>query len=249
MMKAAGAMRYLLRLALLAAGALGPLAAQAHGVWVAQRTGQWALVLGEGPVDDEYQAQAVKSVQGRAADGSSLTVALKPQSRNVLVDASPDVAAVALAFEDGYWSRGTDGKWVSGPRSQVPAAKKSGYYMMYTTTVLRPIAGGPAQPFGLPLEIVPLADPLSVKRGERLAVQVLFEGRPLVGAMVRADYIGDTHGKVLKTDANGRVQVRLGSSGLNVIKANHTRERTDRTEADEDGFSATLAFTLPQPKD
>lgn len=249
MVNAAAALRSLLPVVLFAAGALSPLAAQAHGVWVAQRTGQWALVLGEGPVDDEYQVHSVKSVQGRAADGSAAPVALKPQARNVLLDASPGLASVALAFEDGYWSQGAEGKWVTGPRSQVPMAKKVGYYMMYTTTVLGPATGGPAQPFGLPLEIVPLADPLSLKRGQRLAVQVLFEGRALAGAMVRADYIGDTHGRPLKTDARGRVQVRLGSSGLNVIKASHARARTDRTEADEDGFSATLAFTLPQPKD
>lgn len=178
-----------------------------------------------------------------------MPVALKPEARNAVLDASPDLAAVALSFEDGYWSQGADGKWVAGPRSQVPTARKTGYYMMYTTTVLKHAAAGAAKPFGLPLEIIPLADPLSLKRGQRLSVQVLFEGRPLAGAKVLADYVGDTHGVALTTDARGRVQLRLHSSGLNVIKTSHARARADRSEADEDGFSATLAATLPQPKD
>lgn len=220
----------------------------AHGVWVAQRTGEWTLVVGDGPVDDEYKAEAVKRVQGHARDGSTLAVQVRPQARNVVLESAPEVAAIGVSYEDGYWSQTTEGKWVAGPKSKVPGARLTGFYQMYTHTLLAPVVL-PAKPFGLPLEIVPLSDTMVLKKGQTLTVRVLFEGKPLAGAVLAPDYVNDNTDHSVKTDAQGRATVKLRSAGLNVIKVSHTRPRTDRSEADEDGYSATLAFTLPQPKD
>jgi nickel transport protein len=237
-----------LRLAVASMLATATLAAQAHGVWVAQRAGEWTLVLGDGPADDAYKADAVKSVQAVGPDGASLHLKLRPEARNVTIDNAASAAAVALSFEDGHWAQGADGKWVAGSKSAVPGARKAGFYMMYTTTLLAPRPAA-YRPFGLPLEIVPLADPMHLGKGQPLRVQVLFDGKPLAGAKISPDYVNDPRAKPVIADAHGRAVVTLRSDGLNVIKVSHTRPRADRTEADEDGFAATLAFTLPQPKD
>lgn len=237
-----------LRVAVASLLASATFGAQAHGVWVAQRASEWALVLGDGPTDDAYKAEAVKSVQAVGADGAALRLKLRPEARNVLIEDAASAAAVALGFEDGYWSQGADGKWVAGPKPRVPGARKAGFYMMYTTTLIGPRPAA-YRPFGLPLEIVPLADPMRLAKGQPLAVQVLFDGKPLPGAKLVPDYVNDPRGRPVIADANGRATIGLRSGGLNVIKVSHTRPRAERTEADEDGFAATLAFTLPQPKD
>lgn len=222
--------------------------AEAHGVWVAQRAGEWAVVLGDGPADDAYKADVVKSVQGRSASGAPLAVPVRAQARNVVLEPAADVAAVAVRFEDGYWSQSAEGPWVAGSRSKVPGATRAGYYEMYTHTVLA-ATDTPSRPFGLPLEIVPLSDPMKLEKGQVLKVRVLFDGKPLAGAALLADYVNDSAGPSVKTDAHGVAAVRLRSAGLNVIKVSHSRPRTDRSEADEDGFAATLAFTLPKRKE
>lgn len=236
------------QLAALAVLTVATLGAQAHGVWVAQRTGEWTLVLGDGPVDDAYPAQAIKSVQAIDGDGAPVEVKLRPQARNTVLDGAVAPAVFAVSYEDGYWTQGSDGKWVAGPKSQMANARKAGYYTMYTTTLVAPLPAA-YQPFGLPLEIVPMADPMRLKRGQALVVRVLLDGKPLAGARVQPDHVNDSHGQAVPTDARGLARLTLRSSGLNVIKVNHTRPRTDRRDADEDGLAATLAFTLPQPKD
>ncbi|MEZ2298250.1 DUF4198 domain-containing protein [Variovorax sp. RCC_210] len=228
----------------LAGGAL----AQAHGVWVAQRASELALVLGEGALDESYAPRQVREVKAFTARGAPTGVVQQPRTRNVVVEPDADAAVLSMAVEDGFWSQGADGKWVSGSRVQVPGAKKAGHYMKYGTTLLKPVHM-PFAPLGMDLEIVPLADPMALRRGQPLAIRVLSNGKPVAGAAVIGDFVGNVSGPRVKTDRTGRATVVLGSSGLNVIAVSLTRPRADRTEADEDGLEATLAFALPKTGD
>ncbi len=233
------------RLRLAAAVALTlPALAAAHGVWIAQRAGAWALVLGEASVDEAYAAGQVRTVLARTAGGDTRKVAAVAQERHVLLRFDADVAAVAAVFEDGYWSKTRAGAWVAGSRAEVADAERTSFDVKTTTTVVRRLAM-PAKAFGLPLEIVPLADPMSLQRVRTLPVRVLFDRRPLAGAKVTADYLHDAQAEGVRTDADGRAELVLGSSGLNVIKVSAQRPRRDRRLADEDGYTATLAFALP----
>ena len=229
-----------LGLAILLSGAR---AVFAHGVWIAQRAGEWTLVVGEGSADDAYEPSAATILEARDERGKAVTVGLRRQQRNAVLDRSEASAAVAASYEDGYWSQGADGSWVAGRKSNVPGAVRTGYYMMYTTTLLAP-SRSPHRPYGYPLELVPLEHPMRLKKDQLLKVQVLFEGTPLKGARVVADYLGDPHAPPSLADDNGVAEVPLQANGLNVLQVSHTRPRKDPTEADEDGWSATLAFTL-----
>jgi len=99
------------------------------------------------------------------------------------------------------------------------------------------------------LEIVPLVDPSTLRRGQSLPLRVFSKGQPVAGVAVIADFIGHTAGPRVKTDKAGRATVVVGSSGLNVVAVSLNRPRSDRREADEDGLEATLAFTLPRAGD
>ena len=216
---------------------------QAHGVWVAQRAGEWAVVLGEAGTDDAYKVEAVKRVAAHGASGAPLAVSLSHRERTVVVEPDPASTSLAVSFEDGFWSQTADGKWHSGSRLAVPQARKSGYYQMFNRTV---IARGsvPRHALGLPLEIVPQADPLSKKRGDRLRVQVLFNGLPLANSRVWPDYLNGEPRDAVRTDQKGFADIRLRSAGLNVVKVSHAVARADKDEADEDSYASTLAFSL-----
>jgi len=96
---------------------------------------------------------------------------------------------------------------------------------------------------GHKLEIVPLADPLAVRVGDTLEVQVFFEGAPLAHANVCWDHPGngeDFSGQTW-TDVQGKTLVPIAKSGPTTLRLIHmTRPRT----ADYEWESFWSSFTF-----
>jgi len=131
--------------------------------------------------------------------------------------------------------------WIAGPRGGSDATRRA-------TTAL-----------GLPLEIVPLAEPGSVAR---LTMEVRYEGRPLSGALVRAwrqpladagtatprDAVArDSVGARVegRTDARGRLSLGLDGPGEWLVGTVHMVPSRDREAADWESTWASLTFVLP----
>lgn len=107
------------------------------------------------------------------------------------------------------------------------------------------VGEGPAKGFdrvlGLPLELVPEQDPLAAKR---LSVRLLFQGKPLRGAMVVAMNQADPAAKQrVCTDARGRATLRLGK-GTWLVKAVHMQRAAKGPDVSEDWESwwASMSF-------
>jgi uncharacterized GH25 family protein len=83
--------------------------------------------------------------------------------------------------------------------------------------------GDPCRALGLPLEIVPLADPFAVKPGDTLAVRVLFQDKPLAEATVGWQSPGDGEQPrgVVRTDAKGEALVPINRAGLMTLRLTH----------------------------
>src|SRR5262245_8706780 len=119
------------------------------------------------------------------------------------------------------------------------------------------IAGGDASrattPVGLTLEVVPLAP---LRRGN-LPVRVLFRGRPLAGALVRAWKQPIGNGGVPRdiamrdsvppvfagrTDRSGLVTIDVNAPGEWLVGAVHMMPSDDKHEADWQSWWASLTF-------
>lgn len=100
------------------------------------------------------------------------------------------------------------------------------------------------QRLGLPLELVPEADPYG-PAGKPLPVRLLFQGKPLAGARYEARRPGRAEAIVGRTDAAGRFVLRLPSAGLWLVKAVHMVEAPAGSGADWESFWASLTFELP----
>jgi uncharacterized GH25 family protein len=218
-------------------------AAAAHGIWVAQRHDDWAVVYGHGASDEGYDPVKLTAVAAFDAAGKSVAVEARAQNDHVLLDVADGAAIVTATFDNGFWSERPDGTWVNEPKSAVPGAKQSGHYVKYTTTILRPLAAPPAA-MKLPLEIVPLVDPMTLAVGEELPIGVFYGGAPLVGATVIAEYTTASDERDLKTDDAGEAVVTVRNQGLNVVAVSHSVATPDFAEADQLGLFATLGFTL-----
>jgi uncharacterized GH25 family protein len=110
------------------------------------------------------------------------------------------------------------------------------------------------RPVGLPLEIVPLADPGGASR---LAVRVLYRGRPLAGVLVRAwhrslgpnamPYDAAARDSVpptaqVRTDRRGIAALSVAAAGEWLLSAVHMVPSADKGVADWESYWASLTF-------
>ncbi|MDD2545624.1 MAG: DUF4198 domain-containing protein [Burkholderiaceae bacterium] len=103
---------------------------------------------------------------------------------------------------------------------------------------------------GQTLEIVPRQDPTHAL-GRDLAFDVLFQGQPLQGALLKAWHQGRTQLTVLRarTNAEGRVTYRLPWAGVWMLSVVHMEPASDTPAIDWDSHWGNLTFeTLARPR-
>jgi len=107
--------------------------------------------------------------------------------------------------------------------------------------------GGPTsgfdRPLGFTLELVP--EKLAEKPGE-LPVRLLYDGRPLEGALVIAIHRDEPEKKISsRTARDGRARLLLARSGAWLVKAVHMVPAPKETGADWESLWASLTFEIP----
>jgi len=99
---------------------------------------------------------------------------------------------------------------------------------------------------GLTLELIPEANPYTLAAGQELPLRLLYRGQPLAGAKVAAVPKDRPASQVAaRTDAHGRVRLRLAGAGVWLIKAVHMIAAPPGSGADWESFWASLTFALP----
>lgn len=110
-------------------------------------------------------------------------------------------------------------------------------FFRYAKAIVGSGAGGFDQPLGYRLEIIPETDPLDFKP---LRLRLLFEGKPLAGALVTAI---DRNGRLsARSDASGHVTFALPKNGVWLIKSVHMIPAPPGTNADWESLWASLTF-------
>lgn len=234
---------YLFLLASTAMAHLHVVAADAHGIWIAQRHGEYAIIYGHGASDEKYDPVRVTSLLGRSANSNSAEIVKQVNKDHVSFNPTEGTVLVTSTFDNGFWSEGADGKWVNKPRTEVPGAKQSGRYLKYATAIIGPLGEAP-EPQGLAFEIVASVDPTTLKAGDDLPVLVLADGKPVEGVEVTAEYTTASEAPKIKTGADGKATIKVRNQGLNVVVADLTVKTPESKETDEIGHTATLSFSL-----
>jgi uncharacterized GH25 family protein len=104
------------------------------------------------------------------------------------------------------------------------------------------VAGGGAQKFDKPLgfryEIVPLK-----MTADTIEVRVLYESKPLAGALVTAMHRDDASLRIkVRSDANGRVSFKLPKHGVWMIKSVQMIPAPAQSNAEWESLWASLTF-------
>ena len=98
---------------------------------------------------------------------------------------------------------------------------------------------------GFTLELVAERNPYSIRSGEDLPVRLTYQNRPLPGAFVVAiNRLNPAERLSARTDADGRVRLRVRSDGMWMIKAVHMIPAPAGSGADWASYWASLTFEL-----
>lgn len=218
-----------------------PLAAGAHGAWVAERWGNLGVVYGHGAGDDPYDPARITQALAIAEDGATTPVEVDKREKHAILKPEGEPAAILMTFDNGYWTEKTDGKWVNEAKDKVADAKAAGHYIKNSLSLLHAHGALPAFP-KQDLQILPLDNPIGRKAGDPIRLRVLHDGKPLAGAVVTLDYVNQASLKSEPTDADGEVIVAIRNDGLNVLAVDHSLPLENDPKADLVGYTATLSF-------
>jgi uncharacterized GH25 family protein len=232
-------------LALGATVAVPMIAADAHGIWFAQRAKQLAIIYGIGSDDLDMVKRfpLIESVTAYDADYKPIAATPRIAGAIVLIDADAQPTLVAGVLQNGIWSRIGDGEFEKKTLDEMPGATVSEKNVKYAVTIQGPLSKPiPALPTQT-LQIVPVG-PIPEKLGMPLTYKVLFEGKPIAGALLINDMVNDPDATEKATAADGTITMPVRNQGLNVIRAVYNGPTDAPTKYKRIEHTATLAFTL-----
>lgn len=216
----------------------------AHGMWTETRRGNIEAIYGHGAEDDAFDAKKISGAWAWDAAGRTIPVTVERLPDHARFKPVSEPATLAFALDNGYWTQDAEGTWHNKGEREVEGAKDSGRYYKYGLTLYT--EGAKLPPLDdLRLAIVPTADPLHLKAGDRLPVQVLVDSKPAEGIELIGDYVNDPDAISATTDAEGRATLTVRNNGLNVIGASTTIKQDD-PDARVRGYFGSLTFVTAE---
>lgn len=258
--------------------AIAPASAGAHEYWLAPSTfragpGDTVAIgplAGQGFAGERKGFAPARVVRWRvragreldltpvATGGDTIWARFAPVDRGGMQFAyESDFASITLAAEtfDRYLAgEGLDGPLASRRARADTLPGRERYRRCAKSWLSGDDARRATEPFGLPCEIVPLSVPGA---GARLRVRVLFEGRPLPGALLKAWRQPFTAGDGLldparrdtvavawsgRTDGRGEAVVPVAEAGEWLLGAVHMIPSSDPAAADWESTWGSLTF-------
>lgn len=187
--------------------------AYAHDLWIDR-----ALLVHFGDVGERLDPVDPANLSGFVAfgaDGKVAAARLLPigEVGAVVLPEAGEPAAVGVVWDAGYRVKKGE-KWAKATVEEAKAAGTFRHTVFHSKTIL---AWNPrfAEPFGLPLELVPQGDPLAVKAGGTLKLIALVDGKPAAGVVLALDQPEVS----LTSDADGVLTVPIAKAGLQLLSA------------------------------
>ena len=190
-------------------------------------------------------------VAGRAGEEPAGRVAITGPGLLVLGyrSANSPLALEASKFEEYLREEGLEGIIAARARSGDSQKPSREVFSRCAKSLLSAGGGGRSgydRNVGLTLELIPERNPYALKVGEELPVRLLYEGRPLQGALVAAlPYAAPEEKLSQRTDRGGRVRLRLPREGAWLVKAVHMAPAPPEAGADWQSLWASLTFEIP----
>jgi uncharacterized GH25 family protein len=203
-------------------------------------------------VDDQGTVQPLRGAAG--ADPAGAFVPARPGLHRVLYQGNParlDLEPekfTAYLREEGLEKivarRAELGESELGSREAYSRSALAAVCVVASEATAKPNVGAP-RALGLTLELLPESDPCSWLAGDEVALRLLFRGRPLEGARVEALHAERLDDRpAARTDAEGRIRLRLDRSGRWLVKAVEMERAEGIPEVEWESYWASLTVEL-----
>ncbi|MFO8085039.1 MAG: DUF4198 domain-containing protein [Desulfobacterales bacterium] len=209
--------------------------------------------------DQEVKEDTVKQITAFDPDGEIVELERKSASLYQLKVQKPGVYLVTAGIKTGVFTTTPEGrKWAN--KKEVEHPLKCTSYNIIAKTLI--VVGGNDKNLsgtaGQPLEVILLENPSKLKKGDRLPVRVLFEGKPMSGIELKAKYAGfddssnDGHGHggdkkypaETVTDEQGDAFIELKEEGSWMISLSHRTPYPDAETCDEYMYNSAFTFEI-----
>jgi nickel transport protein len=218
--------------------------ADAHASWIAQYGGDYVVIHGEGSATNEaYDPSIVTDAKGFDKTGAPLPVTLAPRGKVMGLGGTENATVLSVVYSEGWWTEDAAGEWHNDGPENHAGYKSTAQYFTYPVAYVA-ATEKPGIAIGHPLEIVPLTDPTVLTMGDKLQVQVLKDGKPLVGVSVSLDVLTDWDLSSPVTDAEGKTMITVQNNGMNVLQY---YDETKVSEKESLGLQAVLSFVAKGP--
>ncbi len=202
------------------------------------------------PESTEIKEGMLNEVFALAPDGKKIP--LKEVSNTIFEFAPPEKGVYVISgnVHPGFVSKTTQG-YKMGTKNRFEQVLSCFHYDLRGKTYL--YAGEssemPAKTIGDPLEIIAMENPFNLKRGSEFPVQVLFKGKPLADATIKATYAGfsdqpNTFAATVKTDPKGVARVKLSEKGKWFCTVTHEIPYPEKQECDTEKYNTTFTFDV-----
>jgi uncharacterized GH25 family protein len=194
------------------------------------------LQVGEAPERQRSPIPSRRITRFAMYDRLGSIIDLRPHSTVRLETPGPYV--VALETDTQAYSRLPDGIERYSRAAKTIVQVGSQYAQAHVT-----------KPLGLRLEIVPDISPYAEPRPPRLPVRVIYEGRPLPGALIKLTGLERDAGRTDEqlTDRAGRASFQMPVTGTWLLHVVWTRRLQSSSDADFETVFSSLTFGFPAP--
>ncbi|WP_457638835.1 DUF4198 domain-containing protein [Persephonella sp.] len=205
----------------------------AHELWITEKGGFQVLHYGHKGEDEiPYTKDSIKTVLC-IKDGKITDAQIKSYTP---LKIKSNCDAVFVEFSTGYWTKTPSGS-VNKPKNEVSSPIFSWLSVenllrinRWDSSILKHRFDG--------LVIIPRKDISALKKGDKVRLKVLFNGKPV--SNVPVSYEGKVRGT---TDSDGNINIRIKHNGLQSIEASY-RIKVGSKKADAVIYSATLNFEV-----
>ncbi|ALP54133.1 hypothetical protein Tel_13865 [Candidatus Tenderia electrophaga] len=223
---------------LLTAGIAMTTSIQAHDVWLEGERGNLRVVYGHVGELQAYDPDKVKAVRAYNDSGKDVDIRAETNDHSMRVKPAGEAGMITVEYDNGYWTKIDATTWENQSKRRFDNYLDASHSLKYNKNLLS-WSNEYKQPTGLSFEIVPLENPLAVRAGDKVTLQVYYQGKPLADAGVEVHGFDDS----FKTDAQGKVEVPLNAKhDLQHIAAYYRYDVPGHLDADEVSLTANLVF-------
>lgn len=215
--------------------------AQAHDVWLEKKGGDLELVYGHVGELHAYDPDKVKVVRAYNGSGKDVDVRAEVKGDSMRIMPKGDAGMITVEYDNGFWTKLDSTTWENQSKRNFDKYLDASHSLKYNKNLLS-WSGEYQSPTGLTFEIVPLENPLNVRPGDKISLQVYYQGKPLADAGVEVYGFDDS----FRTDAEGKVEVPVnGEERLQHIAAYYRYDAPGHLDANEVSLTANLVFQTP----